>query len=256
MTASDRFVVTVCTDCASAPRHVWENMPPDFMLALAGRKTVRKLGRGDYLFHQGDACGAVFRLLSGVLLLRKGDRDGHSVVIRMMRPGSTLGYRALVRGEPHTVSAHCVTDVVVCHIPAQAARWAFEQNRALEREFAADMVRNIDCVEDQALQMLTLCVRDRVLVLLHQMAGHFGRRDGDGMYIKTPVSKSDMAAMLGIARESMSRSIRRIENEGLLEFHPDGVSVPSVDRFDESVAAILGPVGTAAQTSCSFRTPS
>lgn len=231
-----------CATCSFAPAHVWTDMPPEFMATLAERKTVRKLKRGTYLFHQGDGCDAVYRLLSGVLLLRKGDHDGNSLVVRMVRPGSTLGYRALVRAEPHSVSAHCATDVVVCHIPARAARWAFEQNRALERDFAAGMVREIDRMEDQALNMLTLCVRDRVLVLLHQMAEYFGHAEGEALRIATPISKSDMAAMLGIARESMSRCIRLIEEQGLLEFHSDGVFAPSRDRFMETVAAILGEV--------------
>lgn len=231
-----------CDACDFAPASVWSDMPADFMTSLAERKTVRKLKRGSYLFHQGDPCDAVFRLLSGVLLLRKGDHDGNSLVVRMVRPGSTLGYRALVRGEVHSVSAHCATEVVVCHIPARAARWAFEQNRALERDFVANLVRDIDQIEDQALNMLTLCVRDRVLVLLHQMAEHFGRDEGEALCIDTPVSKSDMAAMLGIARESMSRCIRLIEEQGLLRFHHDGVVAPCRKRFQAAVDAILGEV--------------
>lgn len=229
-----------CVGCSFAPLHVWQEMPPEFMTSLTERKTVRRLKRGSYLFHQGDPCDAVFRLLSGVLLLRKGDHEGNSLVVRMVRPGSTLGYRALIRGEVHSVSAHCATEAVVCHIPARVARWAFEQNRALERDFVANLVRDIDQVEDQALNMLTLCVRDRVLVLLHQMAEHFGRRDGAALCIDTPVSKSDMAAMLGIARESMSRCIRLIEEQGLLVFHHEGVVAPSADRFEDAVATILG----------------
>lgn len=219
---------------------MWDGMPPEFLDALSRRKVIRHLKRGTYLFHQGDECDAVFRLLSGVLLLRKGDQDGHSLVVRMVRPGATLGYRALVRTEPHSVSAHCATDVVVCQIPARTARWAFEQNRALERDFAANMVRDIDRSENQALNMLTLCVRDRVLVLLHQMAEHFGRREGDGLRIETPISKSDMASMLGIARESMSRCIRLIEEQGIAEFHGDGVYAPSFGHFQSVVQDILG----------------
>lgn len=239
---NDTTAQTNCTACNSVPKFVWEGASADFIATLSARKTIRKLKKGSYLFHQGGECDAVFRLLSGVLLLRKGDHDGNSLVVRMIRPGSTMGYRALVRNEPHSVSAHCATEVVVCQIPARAARWAFEQNRSLQKDFAANMVRDIDRTENQALNLLTLCVRDRVLVLLHQMAEHFGRREGEGLRIDTPVSKSDMAAMLGIARESMSRCIRTIEEQDLLRFDSDGVHAPSFDRFQSTVAEILGPM--------------
>lgn len=236
----DSVSSTTCNTCTRVPPAMWDGMPAEFMDELARRKAVRTLKKGSYLFHQGYECQAVFRLLSGVLLLRKGDHEGHSLVVRMVRPGATLGYRALVRNEAHSVSAHCATDVVVCQIPTRAARWAFEQNRALEREFAANMVRDIDRSENQALNMLTLCVRDRVLVLLHQLAEHFGRREGDGLRIEAPLSKSDMAAMLGIARESMSRCIRLIEEQEILEFRSDGIIAPSFELFQATIAAILG----------------
>ena len=234
-----------CATCRCLPPDVWDNIQPDVAATLTTRKSIRTLKKGSYLFHQGGECDAIFRLLSGVLLLRKGDHEGNSLVVRMVRPGAAMGYRALVRGEPHAVSAHCATDVTVCHIPAHAARWAFEQNRALERDFAADMVRDIDRSENQALNMLSLCVRDRVLVLLHQMAEHFGEREGDGLRIRPPVSKSDMAAMLGIARESMSRCIRAVEEQDLLEFHNEGVFAPSYERFLATVAEILDRAGGA-----------
>lgn len=234
-----------CADCRCVPANVWDDAPADVAAILSARKSFRTLKKGSYLFHQGGECDAIYRLLSGVLLLRKGDHDGNSLVVRMVRPGATMGYRALVRGEPHAVSAHCATDITICNIPAHAARWAFEQNRALERDFAADMVRDIDRSENQALNMLSLCVRDRVLVLLHQMAEHFGERDGDGLRIRPPVSKSDMAAMLGIARESMSRCIRAVEEQGLVTFDHDGVYAPSFDRFHASVVEILGRAGGA-----------
>ncbi|MGE5515962.1 MAG: Crp/Fnr family transcriptional regulator [Bacteroidota bacterium] len=231
---------TTCSTCTCVPADIWDGMSAEFMEGLARRKAVRTLKRGSYLFHQGYECEAVFRLLSGVLLLRKGDHEGHSLVVRMVRPGATLGYRALVRNEVHSVSAHCATDVVVCQIPARAARWAFDNNRALEREFASNMVRDIDRSENQALNMLTLCVRDRVLVLVHQLAEYFGRHDGDALRIEAPLSKSDMAAMLGIARESMSRCIRLIEEQQILEFSGDGITAPSFALFQSTVAAILG----------------
>lgn len=233
-----------CANCRCVPADVWDDVPAEVAGTLTARKSIRTLRKGSHLFHQGSECDAIYRLLSGVLLLRKGDHDGNSLVVRMVRPGATMGYRALVRGEVHAVSAHCASDVTVCTIPAHAARWAFERNRALERDFAADMMRDIDRSENQALNMLSLCVRDRLLVLLHQMAEHFGEADGDGLRIRPPVSKSDMAAMLGIARESMSRCIRVVEEQGLLAFDHDGVFAPSHARFAACVAEILGRAGS------------
>ncbi|MGE5548530.1 MAG: Crp/Fnr family transcriptional regulator [Solirubrobacterales bacterium] len=227
-----------CGNCGIIPHSTWDEVPSPVLETLAQRKTIRTIPKGSFLFHQGGACEALYRLLSGVVLLKKGDHDGNSLVVQMVRKGATIGYRAFLRNEAHCVSAYCATDVVVCHIPSRVARWAFEQNHRLEQAFAANLASDLDQTENQILNILGLTVRDRVLVLLAQMAEEFGSRDGDGMRIETPLLRTDMAAMLGIARESMSRCIRAVEEEGLLEFRRESVYAPSWERFEAAIAAI------------------
>ncbi|MEW5726909.1 MAG: Crp/Fnr family transcriptional regulator [Pseudomonadota bacterium] len=229
-----------CGSCGLIPKAAWDGMPGELLTKLAERKTIRRLARGEHLFHQGGRCDALFRVLSGVVMLQKGDREGNALIVQMVRKGATIGYRAFVRDEPHEVSAFCATDVVVCHIPAHLARWAFQQNRELERGFATHLARELDQTENQILNILALTVRDRVLVLLDQMAEEFGTPVGDGLRIETPILRTDMAAMLGIARETMSRCIRLIESEGLLRFDRVSVHAPSAARFHEAIAAIRG----------------
>lgn len=232
-----------CRNCGIISPSAWDEVSSQVLTKLAERKTIRKVKKGSYLFHQGGSCEAVFRLLSGVVLLRKGDHDGNSLVVQMVRRGSTIGYRAFIRDEPHAVSAFCATDAVICHIPARVARWAFERHRVLERSFATNLAQDLDQTENQILNILALSVRDRVLVLLHQMAEEFGSREGDGLRIATPLLRSDMAAMLGIARESMSRCIRSMEEDGIVYFARDGIYAPSFERFQAANAAIRGRAG-------------
>lgn len=229
-----------CRDCGLIAPSAWDGVSPLVASQLAERKTIRTVRRGIHLFHQGGQCDALYRVLSGVVLLQKGDHDGNSLIVQMVNKGSTIGYRAFLRDAPHEVSAFCATDAVVCHIPAYLARWAFDQHRDLERRFAANLASDLDQTENQILNILALTVRDRVLVLLDQMAEEFGVREGDGLRIATPLLRTDMAAMLGIARESMSRCIRSIEREGLLKFTRSSVYAPSFERFRAAIAAIRG----------------
>lgn len=234
-----------CRTCGLVTPETWDRVPDGVVRGLNSRKTIRNVAKGTVLFHEGDPVTALFRLLSGVVLLRKGDHDGNSVVTRMVTPYATLGFRAFAAGDVHSVAAHCATDAVVCWIPADAAELAFANNRPLERAFALHVAHELTYAEDAVLAQMRLSVRERLLLLLAQMAERFGETQADGtVSVPLPILRSDIAAMVGIARETFSRSVRKIEADGLLRFQGNFVHIPDPDALARAIAAIRAGRGT------------
>ncbi|HTH15658.1 MAG TPA: Crp/Fnr family transcriptional regulator [Magnetospirillum sp.] len=228
-----------CHTCDIVPPADWAQVPDSVVRTLNARKIVRTVPKGTVLFHEGDSVTTLFRLLSGVVLLRKGDHDGNSVVTRMVTPNATLGFRAFAARDGHSVSAHCATECLVCCIPADTAEMAFASNRALERAFAVHVAQELAYAEDAVLAQMRLSVSERLLLLLGQMAECFGTRQPDGtLLVQMPILRSDIAAMAGIARETFSRVIRKIEADGLLTFHGSKVHIPDADAFARTIKAI------------------
>lgn len=237
---ADPCAVT-CRTCGLVTPETWDTVPEAAARTLNSRKTIRRLAKGSALFHQGDAVGTLFRLLSGVVLLRKGDHDGNSVVTRMVTPYATLGFRAFAAREPHSVTAQCATEVVVCCIPVDAAELAFAANRPLERVFALHVAHELTDAEDSVLAQMRLPVRDRLVLLLAGLAERFGTPGPDGgLVVALPVLRSDIAAMAGIARETFSRALRKIEAEGLLSIHGAVMRVPDAAALAQAVARVRG----------------
>lgn len=241
MSAPTDLCAVTCRTCGLVSTEAWQEVPDGIVHALNSRKTIRKLPKGTVLFHEGDPVTALFRLLSGVVLLRKGDHDGNSVVTRMVTPTATLGFRAFAAHDCHSVAAHCATDTVVCCIPADAAELAFANNRTLERAFALHVAHELAYAEDAVLAQMRLAVRDRLLLLLAQMAERFGTPQANGsVVVAMPILRSDIAAMAGIARETFSRCVRKIEAEGLLRFHGNSLLIPDPTALTAAAAAIRG----------------
>lgn len=241
MSNTDRLCALTCRTCGLVTPETWDKAPEGTARTLDSRKTIRPLDKGAVLFHEGDGVTALFRLLSGVVVLRKGDHDGNSVITRLVTPTATLGFRAFAARSAHSVTALCATDCVVCRIPADAAELAFCGNRSLERAFALHVAHELTYAEDAVLAQMRLSVRDRLILLLAQLAQGFGtmRPDG-GLDIALPILRSDIAAMAGIARETFSRVLRGIEADGLLRFEGSTVHVPDAAELVRRAASIRG----------------
>ncbi len=65
---------------------------------------------------------------------------------------------------------------------------------------------------------------------------HYGTVSRDGMVkLVLPLSRIDLAAMVGARPESISRTIRKIEEDGIAEFSGRMVTIPEIGRLHEEI---------------------
>lgn len=238
-----------CRTCGIVKPDSWEDCSASVVNHLNTRKTIRVVEKGAILFHEGDEVTSMFRLLQGVVLLRKGDQDGNSVVTRMLTPAVTFGFRAFTAKERHSVTAQCATDITVCCIPADVAETAFNNNRSLERVFAQHVALELDYAETAILAHMKLSVYDRIILLFDQLTAEFGvaaanKADCDEWIVPVPVFRCDIAAMAGIARESFSRSLAKIEGAEIVLFVGSTIHIPSMRRFRAVVEQVRAKLTT------------
>lgn len=220
-----------CRACPVVGPRAWagvEHLADD----LQGARTVERRPRGDWLYRQGDPADRLFALIEGAVVISRDDGRGEPLAVHLVTPGTTMGFRGVLDGGRHGVSAQCATRSVICSFPIAAAEEAMEANRALEGVFFHHMADELGAAQDRMLRMASLCVRDRLVLLLGQLVPSCGRTLADGgLLIATPVSRTDMGALAGMTPETLSRCIRTLESEGLAYFTRRHILVPDPARF-------------------------
>lgn len=230
-----------CRTCPIVGPRVWERTDDDAHVPLERARVVARRPRRSWLFRQGEAVAALHAVIEGAVVLSRDDGRGACHAVHLVTPGTTLGFRGLIEGGRHAVSAQCATDCVICTIPVDAAEAALAGNRALEGVFFHHLADELQQVQDRMLQMASLGVRDRLLLLLGQLARDFGGAvDGGGLLIDTPISRIEMGALAGMTPETVSRCIRALQEENLVHFTRRRILVPSRDRFRAELARLEG----------------
>lgn len=209
---------------------------------LEAARAVHYRPRGAWLFRQGEPAEQLFALVEGAVLISRDDGCGEPVAVHLAVPGTTLGFRGLLDGGRHAVSAQCATRALICSFPAATAEAAMEASRTLEGVFFRHMADELAAAQDRMLRMATLGVRDRLVLLLGHLAEPFGRPvgDGDGLLVATPISRRDMGALAGMNPETVSRCIRALAEDGLAHFTRRHVLIPSQKRLLVELARLAG----------------
>ncbi|MDJ0944396.1 MAG: Crp/Fnr family transcriptional regulator [Kiloniellales bacterium] len=221
-----------CSRCERFTDTEWNELDAEDLCLLSRAKVRRRYASGQSLFCQGDANSGLYCLSAGTVALRQLDEAGNSVLLGLAYPGDVLGYRSLVSGVEHKTSAEALGPCRACKIGRKTALDLIQRRPQLGMAFLRRSSREIERMHKSILRSAALSNRGRLLQIMVSMMEHHGRPTGDGTYaIDLPVSRRDLASMIGARHETLSRVMSRLEEEQLAEFSGRRVVIPNLDAF-------------------------
>lgn len=236
---SDPSAPLSCLTCEKHGESEWCVLHGEELETLDGARVTNVYQPGQVLFYQGNPCLGVYCVESGELALRKTDEAGHSVIVRMAHSGQTLGYRAFFAGDNYTATCEALTESRVCFIDKEAVRKILEGNTQLGLQFLQKVSRDLREAEEGKLAAVSLPVRARFAHLLLTLKDRHGTMGEDGVLtIDLPMSRQDIAALLGARPETVARTIRALEEDDVAAFNGREVRVDDLDALLDEIEAI------------------
>lgn len=221
------------------------NILNDEEIAILNRGWVsRTYFPGDTLFYQGDDCEGVFCIQSGLIGVSKYDAKGNSVLLYLANPGETLGYRALFTEENFNTGGTALKTSQVSFIKSSTVRILAEMNPKLSLKLLQMISKNLGATEDYYFHNSKSKARARFAHLLSILLNSC-RFDASGTLIQMqlPIERKYLAAMIGVSPETLSRTARELENDGIVKFSKQIVAIPNLENlireFNPSLRAVV-----------------
>ncbi|MCB1153987.1 Crp/Fnr family transcriptional regulator [bacterium] len=196
---------------------------------------------GQVVFYQGNPCLGLYCIESGTIAIRKQDAEGESALVRLCHDGQTLGYRTFFAGGTYSASAEALTEARICFIDKAGVNRILEHNPAVGLAFLQHIARDLGESEELRLQAVTLPVRTRLANLLLALKDVFSTVDDDGnIVIELPMSRQDIADMVGARPETIARTIRSLQDDGVATFKGREVMVRDLDALLDELEPTMG----------------
>lgn len=184
-------------------------LPPVALPAdLLAQGQAQTLARGAHLFRQGDAVNHVIFVLVGEMKAVRHLPDGCECVMLRARAGELFAESSLADSQ-YRCDGIAVGAATVVLVPVAAVRAALGGEGSLAYGFCLALARQArkQCSRQERLRLKR--ARDRVL---HFLACEGG---ADGV-VHWPAHLSELAAELGLERETLYRALAALESESLL----------------------------------------
>jgi CRP-like cAMP-binding protein len=221
-----------CAVCHVGRRSDWHDLDEAAFGLLERGRRRREYGSGEVVFAQGERNEGIYCVSGGTVGIRRLDSNGNSVLLELAYPGDTIGYRSFLTGCEHKTSAEALGPSVVCHIDRATVTALLAANPALGLRFLKRSIGALENAHDMMFRQATLSNRHKLVHLLLVLVGRHGHRHANGTQsIDLPVSRRDLASMVGTRHETISRIIGRLETDGIAHFSGRQVTIPSVEAL-------------------------
>jgi CRP/FNR family transcriptional regulator, nitrogen fixation regulation protein len=164
------------------------------------------------IFGENEPADYLYKVVSGSVRTYKILSDGRRQVSGFYLPGDIFG---LEFAKDHTLSAEAITDAKVLVVKRSALNALAGRDGSVAQQLFALTGRELHRVQDRIL-LLIKNARERVAGFLLEMA----ERASENNTIELPMSRQDIADYLGLAIETVSRTLTALETASAIEVSP------------------------------------
>ena len=200
-----------CTDCPGREHGFCSRLPEP--LRERFREAARRAAPERLLEENGKGlAGWDLAVVSrGTLAVRSTFEDGRRAITDFLIPGEVLHAREDGDRSGRDITAS--PDFLLCLIPNLEADFDSADCRCIERYIRSDAVGHIEALRDRIAALARLDPSER---LAHLLLSLRERLNPDVQAVNLPFSRNDIADLLGMRAETVSRALLELEQADLI----------------------------------------
>ena len=192
---------------------IFWGVPPASLGPLMKQCWVMTAARGTNVVQRGARLPGVFALAYGSIKLSLRGEDSEERVVSLVSAGHTFGEAKALLGRPARSDAVALADSKLVVIPSAAILGLMDREPRFARALVFVLAdRTLDLLAE--VEAATQRGAQRLATYIVSLAD--GNGNGDGGTVRLPVSKTLVAARLGVKKETLSRLLRELAGRGLI----------------------------------------
>lgn len=195
---------------------------------------VREYERGEVIFDEGDLAQGFYIVAAGRVKVYKLSPEGKERILHVVQPGGNFAEAAIFADGLYPASAEPLEKSTLIFFPKRD----FLDLLTAQGRIAINMIGGLSrFLRLFAGQIEELTFRDVPSRLARYLLDLSNERNGA---IELPTSKSAIASRLGTVSETLSRTFRKLSDEGLIRVEGKTIVILDADRLSDLADRFVG----------------
>ncbi|NLP34718.1 MAG: Crp/Fnr family transcriptional regulator [Clostridiales bacterium] len=197
----------------------------------------RSYKKGELIVSEGDKTESIVIMREGSAKAFKYTTDGREQILYIFSEGDFFGEQNLLSHQTATFFVETLQDVKVCILSKMQFQQLIHRYPEIAIKIIDELGQRMARLENALQSMGVRNVDSRLGSLLIEFESKYGSVVPEGTLIRLPLSREGIANYLGIARETVSRKLGQLEQDGIIR-SINNKSILVIDQ--ESLRAIAG----------------
>jgi len=202
------------------------------------RAKVVQINRGEQLFRRGDPARHIWLCRSGQLKLFRLFDSGQEKIVAIINPGRSFAEATLFMPQ-RQYPVHCAALK-----PSELVGFDAEhliETLCSDTDGCFRLLAILSCrLQEKVDQIELLALQNSHLRVAHYLLEEY-RRHGTPATFRLDASKKHIARLLAIQPETLSRSLKTLQAEGILDMDARCISIISLDKLEQAARGIVTP---------------
>jgi len=182
---------------------------------------IKKYDSGEIIHFDGDHCLSIDIILYGQVVIERIDDSGNLMVITEFNPDDVLGGNLLFSKNPcYPMMVTAKTQVTLLSITKPLIFELCANNKEFLRVYLEYISDHSLLLGDKLKHYVNRSIRDSIFAYLRSEY-----KVQNSQILQLRLTKKELADRIGVQRTSLSRELKKMKNEGLVEYDKSSISI-------------------------------
>jgi len=182
---------------------------------VAQNMELKEVRKNDYIYHDLEKPRAVAYLIKGKVKIFKDGIGGRNQIVRVIKTGQFLGYRAYFANEDYRTSAMAFENSTIAFIPTEVIGKLVAANYKVAWFFLHCLSVELGLSDDRTINLTQKHLRGRLAEALLFLKESYGMED-DGYTLDIFLSREDLASLSNMTTSNAIRTLSSFSSEKLI----------------------------------------
>jgi len=198
---------------------------------VAAIATKRTFTRGESLFTEGEKANGFYLLASGSIKMCKISPDGKEKVLHFVYPSETFAEAAFFGDGAYPAEARALEKGEALFFPREAFMGLLERNPRFSLNLIVSLSLLLRRFARQIEELSFAEVPSRLATYLLELAAKKSTTFQGKTYLDLEMKKGELASHIGTVSETLSRTLKKLKDEGIIEVEGSRVIIHDIDRL-------------------------
>ncbi len=229
-----------CITCGVRKNSLFRELSAENLQVLNQMKVTIPYRKRQVIFCEGNTPFGLYCVNSGMVKVYKLTKDNQQQIMRLAQAGDWLGYRALFADEPYRATAEAMTNCLLCFFEKKDFFRYFQEVPQLFFTVVKKLGRELGIAEDHICAILSQPVRQRLAELLLSLKEVFGAPEGKAYRLTLPLSRKEMAALIGTTQQTVVRFLMEFRRKGYITFNGKQYTILDISALESETSPSFG----------------